>query len=408
MTDIKELSHKQNFIWNTIGNLIYLGCQWLTTVMVVILSSGYNNSGILAFAMAIGLIFSSLGGYCTRPFQVSDVKGQFSNQNYIAFRIITDLLAFFICCIYAFVVSDDFSIVSTSIVYLIFKFDENLADVFFGIYQSNYRMDYLGTSQICRGVLSISIFCTSLYVSNNLLLAILLMWVGCLSVTIFYDLPHISRFGRIKPNITLNVVKKMFKTCFFNMLTGFILAFLVSGVRQIYGLTSGTEMLGIYAAIATPAVIIQVGANYVNAPFFRDLAIWRNKGKNFFVKKYFKLVLLMILVIGLLIAIVGIAGNFVLPILYGSSIVEYMYTFPFVLIATAGVGLLYFVYDTFIALRDNKKLVSVVVLGASLTLCSSYPLICVFGMNGVNLSIILGTYTACIIGYILIAKSKSI
>ena len=55
---IEPLSVKHNLLWNTIGCLFYLGCQWLTTILVVTLTGDYANSGLLAYAMAC-LLYTS-------------------------------------------------------------------------------------------------------------------------------------------------------------------------------------------------------------------------------------------------------------------------------------------------------------------------------------------------------------
>ena len=47
-------------LWNSVGSLVYLGCTWLTTVLVVLLSDDYQASGSLAIAMAVGNVFSTI------------------------------------------------------------------------------------------------------------------------------------------------------------------------------------------------------------------------------------------------------------------------------------------------------------------------------------------------------------
>lgn len=44
----EPLDIKKNMLYNTIGSLTYQGCLWITTVLVVILSDGYSDSGILS------------------------------------------------------------------------------------------------------------------------------------------------------------------------------------------------------------------------------------------------------------------------------------------------------------------------------------------------------------------------
>ena len=145
---IEPLSVAQNTIFNAIGCLCYLGCQWVTTVMVVRLSSSYENSGLYAFAMATGIIFASIALYKVRTFQVSDISNQFSNSSYIAFRLITILIGWFVCAVYIPIATNrQMNLITVSLLYLVFKTDESFSDVLYGIYQKNGRMDYIGISQ---------------------------------------------------------------------------------------------------------------------------------------------------------------------------------------------------------------------------------------------------------------------
>ena len=47
----RKLNLKQNMLYNTAGSLIYLACQWLTTIFVVRLAS-FEDAGILSLSMA--------------------------------------------------------------------------------------------------------------------------------------------------------------------------------------------------------------------------------------------------------------------------------------------------------------------------------------------------------------------
>ena len=64
------------------------------TVVVVILSANYENSGMLAFAMSVGNVFSTIATYNVRTYQVSDVLNRFTSSNYVAFRCLTLMVAF--------------------------------------------------------------------------------------------------------------------------------------------------------------------------------------------------------------------------------------------------------------------------------------------------------------------------
>ena len=89
----RELSDKQNILYNAAGSLIYLGCQWLLTVLVVRLSDGLEYAGNLALAMSIANIFVPFAQYRMRTIQVSDVSHSFSAGDYLGFRFLTVIAA---------------------------------------------------------------------------------------------------------------------------------------------------------------------------------------------------------------------------------------------------------------------------------------------------------------------------
>ena len=369
-------------------------------MIVVLASKDYNNSGVFAFVMATGIIFSAIGLFGIRPFQVSDLKHQFSSQNYIAFRFITNTAALVICYVYTFCITQDISIITASLIYMLFKFDESFSDVIYGIYQFNERMDFIGFSQIARGVISLITFSFPLYAFNNLNLAIALMLAGCLCVTLFYDLPHAKKFGEIRPKISLVISNQLFKKCIFSMVSSMLIGLIVTSVRQIFGITQGSEALGIYAAIATPAVVIQVAVNYLYMPLLGKLAEARDEGAAAFKKVFFKLLGMLVVAVILMVLVLSPLGILLLPKLYGPSISEHIIIFPWVLVATGTLGLVYYLWNSLIVLRKQKVAVITAALGFLASIGSSFFLTPAFGMNGINYSIILGSFGAVVGGIV--------
>ena len=395
---MEKLSTKQNFLWNSFGCLSYLGCQWLLTVIVVTASNDYSNSGVFAFVMATGIIFSAIGLFGIRPFQVSDLNRQFTSGNYIAFRIITNTVALAFCCVYTFCITGDASIITASLVYMLFKFDESFSDVIYGIYQYNERMDFIGISQIARGLISLITFSLPLYACNDLNLAITLMFAGCFCVTLLYDLPHARKFGKIRPKISLVISNQLFKTSILSMVSSMLIGLIVTSVRQIFGITQGSEALGIYAAIATPAVVIQVAVNYLYMPLLGKLAEARDEGAAAFKKAFFKLLGMLVVAVIVMVLVLSPLGILLLPKLYGPSINEHVAIFPWVLIVTGTLGFVYYLWNSLIVLRKQKVAVTISAIGFLVSFGSSFFLISTFGMNGINYSIILGSFCAVACG----------
>ncbi|OUP10060.1 hypothetical protein [Collinsella sp. An2] len=405
---VAPLSLRANTIWNALGCLFYLGCQWLTSVLVVRLSSGYENSGALAFAMANGIIFASIGLYKIRTFQVSDLSGEFSHGDYVGFRLVTIVLGLIWSAIYLpLACSSNAEFLVASIAYLLFKSDEVFSDVLYGIDQVGERMDFIGKSQLMRGVASLVGFSIPLAVLDNLVAGILGMAAACIAVTVFYDIPHARLFGDITPSFNVSHIKKLGKSCLLAMIASLCANGIVSIVRQYFGVTYGSEALGIYASVATPAVLIQVSATYLYSPLIGTLAKkLHQEGRNSFAKEFFRILFLILIVILVFIAILSAVGDWGLQLVFGTSIAPYTYLFPFVLLATGSVGILFYTNDVLVILRKTPAMLACNLLALGAALALAIPLTTNLGMNGINFSVIGGCAIAVALSMVFILRHQ--
>ncbi|MDO4484840.1 MAG: hypothetical protein Q4C54_10595 [Clostridia bacterium] len=94
MTD-KRLSFKKNMLFNSVGSLFYLACQWLISVFSMRLGSFYEI-GILTLAASLTNFFFTLSTFGIRFFQVSDT-GKYTPGQYITTRLMTCCLGLVLC-----------------------------------------------------------------------------------------------------------------------------------------------------------------------------------------------------------------------------------------------------------------------------------------------------------------------
>lgn len=376
-------------LFNTTGSLVYQGCLWLTTVLVVTLSGAYTGSGILAFAMTIGNMFNPIGTYSMRTYQVSDIRCLLSQGNYIAFRLITVCIGLVLIVPYTFAVTPELSTAITVLLYLLFKTDEAFADVLYGADQKGQRMDYIGVSQFVRGVLLLLGFSLGVGVLGNLDAAVLLMLIPCFAVTLFYDLPHARRFGSIRPTIKKSQVLDLLKSCLYLVAGTLCLGAVVSVARQYYGVTFGVDSLGLYAAVATPAVLIQAMARFLYSPVLVPLSErWVAKGTKEFVP-YLKRTIVIIASAAIASAVfLSLIGTPALALVYGQSVADYTYLFPYVLAGTCLIAFIWYLSDVLIICRDFRGVALCSVGALAVSLAAMVPLENLFGMNGINFVVI--------------------
>ena len=66
----KDLTTRENIMWNAFGSLVFLGCQWLITVLAARLSNGYSEAGVLAICMSLANKYAQVGKYKIPNYQV--------------------------------------------------------------------------------------------------------------------------------------------------------------------------------------------------------------------------------------------------------------------------------------------------------------------------------------------------
>ena len=373
---------KANIAWNTIGSVFYQGCLWLMTVLVVRLSADYQNSGMLAFAMSIGNIYTALGTYTMRTYQVSDVKNENSAGNYVALRFVTVFGALIACGIYGLAVSPTPA--------TLFKADESFVNVMYGCDQKAMRLDYVGQSQIIRGCLVVGIFVGGMLLTGSLALTLVLIFLGCLSVTVFFDTRKTSAVvDSLRPRITRERCLRLLRVCLPSVAGNVIGGLVISAARQYFGISFGESALGIYASVATPCVIIQVLAQNLYTPLLGPIAEKVSVGDAKAARRgALRLFLLVGGVAAVLSAVLSVFAEPLLTLLYGQTIVPYVGLLPFAMVVTTEVALSFVLTDLLIVYKKLTQTfvvngIAFAVMAVSVKACTD-----LWYMNGLNYSLI--------------------
>ena len=88
---MNTINSKKNIIWNMIGTT-FNAFNSLFFMMIVTRVNGLKDSGIFTLAFSLACLFCIIGGYEGRVFQVTDVKGEYSDLEYIIHRIVTSTI----------------------------------------------------------------------------------------------------------------------------------------------------------------------------------------------------------------------------------------------------------------------------------------------------------------------------
>lgn len=405
MSQTSPISLRCNVLWNTFGCAFYQGCQWVITVLVVLLSSDYSNSGILALAMSIGNVFFGLATYNMRTYQISDVNNVNSADNYAAMRIVTILGALALCGCYALVTSGSAGAFLSIAAYLLFKSDEAFANVLYGIDQKAQRMDFIGKSQIIRGFCSVLSFSLVLYSTDELPLAIMVMGVACMIVSLLFDLRKSSELaGFLHPHIEARRLRSLLRSCFPSVCSIVISGLVVTVARQLFYFKYGDSALGIYATVATPSVLIQVLANNLYSPMLVSIADAFASGDHKTTARKMTKLACAVLVVGLVVSCgLALVGEPLLTFVYGAEISEYAYLLFPALIVTTLMAIAYLLSDLLIIIRCMRGALLLNATALVATIATINVLIDRFYMNGINIALITAYGLSIVVGIIIIS-----
>lgn len=384
------LSIKSNIMWNTVGNFAYLFSQWLLTYVVVRLL-GYEDAGVLSLATSICGSLVSVSLYGMRNFQVSDIRNQYSDETYVVSRFATSVFSLVIC--FVFVCANGYTeyVGACVLLYMGFKVSESVSDVYQGILQKKMRMDYIGKSFLIKGIVTLVVFCGAVVISKSLLVSIIAMTVASVLIVFFYDRKKANLFFSGSRHLNPSALKSLLVECV--PLAVFTLLFntLTLAPRYYLEMELGAELLGIYASIAMPVVIVQVSASYIFAPLTTPFAEYLNRGDTKGFASLAKKIVLIIILLSI-VSLVGFsfAGDWGLILLFGDSMVPYTYLLLPLVVCTILVAFSWFLSTLLTVMRRLKLLLAVCSITFAVVMLGGLPFIRLFGMNGASFILIAG------------------
>lgn len=388
----QRLSIQRNMIYHSCGSLFYLACQWLISVLAVRLGS-YADGGMLSLAVQLTNFFFVLATFSIRVFQAADTTGRFSASRYISTRLLTMMLGTALCTAFAFLGGQyDATQRWCIVLYMVFKMSEALVDAFAAEQQKAWRMDYCGVSFVMRGALSLAAFTAGMMLWHSLPMALLLMAAATFPVVLWYDGRIVRRLTGFQVTLSWKQCLPLLRAAWPMMVNSAMMTLLAVIPRYFLEYYAGTEVLGIYAAIATPAVIMQAGCSFIYSPLVAPLSEKYAEGD---VRGFRQGIVRALMGVALVAAAAVLAalvlGRWGLALLFGESILPHAPLLVPSLLAALCSGLVYFFEVPLTIAQRLKSMTLIHVIAVAMTVMFSVLTIPSMGMAGVNLVIYLGT-----------------
>ncbi len=407
---VKPLSVKKNVAWNTVGSLTNLVTQWLITVLVVRIASGFDAAGLYSLAVSVYGIFAPIAQYRMYTYQISDTDHENTVGEYFTLRIITDGIALVGCFGYALATCPLASL-PTIMLYGLYKALILLLDVFHACEQRHCRMDYIGISLILQGVLSLAVFSCVFALSNSLEITLSAMCLTIVAIGVFYDFGRSEKFEKLKIGIALAKTRYLLLRCIPFVLGALACAAAASIPRQFLFSEAGEAALGIYSSVAAPVAVIQNGASYIYYPLIGYFADYFAAGDRRGLLKLFGRVTIGIALVGVVCAVLlELLGAPILELFFGNGISQYAYLLTPMIVAALVSAYLWFLNDLLIAVRDFRGNFLGNLSSLIAALAVMVPFIRVWGMNGVSFTAIVASAVGALcmgVSFVLRLRGKS-
>lgn len=387
---MKKKSTLANIFYNSFGTMFYYGCQWLTTLLVVRLS-GYEDAGNYSLAMTFTAAFSILALFNTRQYQVSDVRGEYSERTYINSRWIAMGVSFVICLVGLACNSYTPQQWGVILLFMLYKCAEAWIDVYHGVDQKNGRMDYICYSYMIRGVLMFGGFCGILYLTKNLVWAVGTITLVTFVIAFFYDRRIAEGFLRDEVQ---GFDKEAVKRLMFAMIPLVIVAVTnnlsISLPKYFLERYYDAETLGYYSSVATPSMVVQVGAATIFIPLITPLADKLKEGDKKGFTGILKKVAVVFVVLSIAAVIIaGVLGEWFLGLVFGKEILPYTYLFVPIILSTLLISINACLFPVCTVLREIKGQLAVGIAGIVSSWIASMIFVKKYSMDGVVIALLI-------------------
>ena len=363
---------KKNIVWNTIGVLTISSTSLLYTLILTHFCN-LKDVGIFSFAFSFACMMITLASFGGRTIHITDSNNNNSNISYIITKYITVLITFLIVLIYITIKSYSITKTTLIIILCLFKFFEEISDVYYGVLQKENYLYKVGIFQTVKSIINIILFTLIIVFSKNIILSS----SSILIVNILFALiieRHAAKTANnwkfeIKIKEIKNILYQNFYVCFFTFLTSYI----ISSPKYAIDKYLIDDMQAIFNIILMPATFIYLLAGFILSPFMVEISKEIEKKEYDKSKKRVIKIISIILLLGI-ISLIGCyyCGIPILNIIYGIDLTAYKFGFLIIILGSIMYSISVAISTILIAYRELKiqTVISLVLSILSYLICN--------------------------------------
>lgn len=401
---------RKTYFWTVASGIMYSGSSvimlWAVTHLL-----GPSEAGVFSIALAISQQLLTVGFFCMRTYQASDVDDKFSFSNYLTSRVIT--CAILLIAGIVWVIAGDFYTEKAVIVlmFCLYKAMEAFADVFEGLYQKHGRFDIAVKGHFLRFFCSTLAFLISLYFSRNLVQASFFLATGIILAFLLYDPFVVGYFDKFKIKFDWGKLLLLFLACLPLFASSFLSAYINNSAKYAIDSYLSSDIQTYFNILFMPAFVINLFGGFIIKPQLTALALRYRDGnmKGFFSVLKRQVFYVTLITLGCLV-VAYFLGIPVLNWFYGVDLDGYRPVLLILLIA-GGFSALYNVF--YYAITIMRHQYSLLIGYGIITLCAllAMPMaVKSFGIYGASICylilMILQTVIFAVIAFVYVRRLK--
>lgn len=385
----------RDLFWNTAGSLLY-ALSSMVLAFFVMRTAGAEDGGIFGFGFStFGQQMFIVAYFGIRPFQITDVKNEYSFGEYVRARIISSLIAVLGAFLFLgfMALSGRYSPYKGAVIMLLAlcKITDGFADVFESECQRQGKLYLGGKALFMRTLLMMAGLMAGLLISGSLLIGALTALFSEIAGLLFFNV-RLFKEGFPKEDMSLEPgkIKGIFRDTALLFLSVFLDFYIFSSVKYAIDLCLTDEVSGIFNILFMPTSFVYLVANFIIKPFMTMLASAFELGE----KKRFMGICrkIELATAGLILAAFGAAlllggpvlrlGELILGAGYSGSLYNNRYSFAVIILGGGFYALANFYYYILVIMRRQKSIFAVYLCTAAAALFASYFAVSGYGMTG--------------------------
>ena len=380
---------KKDYIWNTLGSIVFAISFPLLTIIVTRIQ-GAENAGMFSIAFATAQMLMIIGNYAVRAYQVSDIKDRYSFSEYQIQRYISCLLMMIFSIGYSLWRGYQGKFFVLVVMLCFFKMIDALADVYESELQRKNFLYKAGISIFWRTLSSIIIFAAILVFTKDMMIATMSMCTISIMFLILFAVIPIKKMERQKEKISIKSILEIFIQCFPLFLSLFLLGYINNSPKYALEGIMAYEYQTYFNALYFPSQVIYMFTGFVFKPMLLQMAEYWNNGQRenlvLLIKKVLSFIVLLTAVGMFLMYVLGIP---ILSFIFGINLKDYRGQAVSMLIAGGLIAIVNFMYHILTVMRKQNILMVIYIIVYIISLILPIRMVKIGGMWGACSSYIL-------------------